>query len=432
MKVGIIGAGMAGLSCADFLGRRGIEVAVFDRTSIPGGRCVTEKIDGYNIDAGAQFFFNKDIQTRQLAFRLGLKSSCLPLKKPFGFLKRGRINDFIPSLDSLPRYFWSFFNYDGTSSGEKLQWLRFAAWVKTKGNLSWNGSPKGQMFNGYNVKEVICEKFGKKFCENFISPLVSSWFLKEPQEISAKAGLVFLAALLSGQWVTMGGVGYFSKKVAQKIKKIRLKQEVSKVEADEKSAMMRVGEKEFRFDQIVVATDAVDAANLLKWAPVSKELEKIKYSPAPIVVHALDRRPERIANRYCILAPKKEGRPYVSVVNSSAKFIGNVPPRGTALSWFISGSKGASWIKEPDNLLLERIDHEAKGLFLGYPEPKFTRIIRWKRAMVAPSPGITVNIGTRVNSRLYLAGSYLYSRGVEGAILSGRKAGQAIRETQGR
>ncbi|WP_333927659.1 FAD-dependent oxidoreductase [Sphingomonas sp. LR55] len=45
MRIGIVGAGMAGLSCAQALRRQGHAVVLFDKGRGPGGRMSTRRID---------------------------------------------------------------------------------------------------------------------------------------------------------------------------------------------------------------------------------------------------------------------------------------------------------------------------------------------------------------------------------------------------
>jgi predicted NAD/FAD-dependent oxidoreductase len=60
MKVAIIGAGMAGLSCADLLQHKGHCVALFDKGRGAGGRmssrCLATPLGEVTIDHGAQYF----------------------------------------------------------------------------------------------------------------------------------------------------------------------------------------------------------------------------------------------------------------------------------------------------------------------------------------------------------------------------------------
>jgi predicted NAD/FAD-dependent oxidoreductase len=64
MRIGIIGAGMAGLACAEGLARAGHEVALFDKGRGPGGRMSTRRIatsaGEAQFDHGAQYFTARD------------------------------------------------------------------------------------------------------------------------------------------------------------------------------------------------------------------------------------------------------------------------------------------------------------------------------------------------------------------------------------
>lgn len=73
MRIGIVGAGIAGLACADGLTRQGHDVVLFDKGRGPGGRMSTRRIetaDGTaHFDHGAQYFTARDprfaLQVRQ-------------------------------------------------------------------------------------------------------------------------------------------------------------------------------------------------------------------------------------------------------------------------------------------------------------------------------------------------------------------------------
>jgi predicted NAD/FAD-dependent oxidoreductase len=56
MSVVVVGAGIAGLMCARRLVDEGRDVAVLERTAVPGGRVATERFGGAVFDTGAQFF----------------------------------------------------------------------------------------------------------------------------------------------------------------------------------------------------------------------------------------------------------------------------------------------------------------------------------------------------------------------------------------
>lgn len=55
-KIAIIGAGIAGLSCANSLQGAGFVVTIFDKSRGPSGRMSTRRGDGWQCDHGAQYF----------------------------------------------------------------------------------------------------------------------------------------------------------------------------------------------------------------------------------------------------------------------------------------------------------------------------------------------------------------------------------------
>ena len=56
MRVGIVGAGIAGLACAERLAERAIGVSLFDKGNRPGGRLASVTIGEMAWDLGAQSF----------------------------------------------------------------------------------------------------------------------------------------------------------------------------------------------------------------------------------------------------------------------------------------------------------------------------------------------------------------------------------------
>ena len=53
----IVGAGLAGLTCAKVLAERGVEVVVFEASDGVGGRVRTDERDGFLLDRGFQVYF---------------------------------------------------------------------------------------------------------------------------------------------------------------------------------------------------------------------------------------------------------------------------------------------------------------------------------------------------------------------------------------
>ena len=59
-KVGVIGAGIAGLTCARVLVDHGLDVTLFDKGRAPGGRTSRRRAEPFHFDHGAQYFTARD------------------------------------------------------------------------------------------------------------------------------------------------------------------------------------------------------------------------------------------------------------------------------------------------------------------------------------------------------------------------------------
>lgn len=76
--IAVVGAGIAGVSCASVLQEAGVKISLFDKSSGPSGRMSTRHRDGWQCDHGAQYFtarhpdFRAEVARWQLAGVAGL------------------------------------------------------------------------------------------------------------------------------------------------------------------------------------------------------------------------------------------------------------------------------------------------------------------------------------------------------------------------
>ena len=58
MRIGVLGGGVAGLSCASLLADKGFDVTLFEKEGRIGGLCRSTVVDGYTFDFCGGHVFN--------------------------------------------------------------------------------------------------------------------------------------------------------------------------------------------------------------------------------------------------------------------------------------------------------------------------------------------------------------------------------------
>lgn len=91
--VAVVGAGIAGMSCARRLRQAGRHVVLFDKGRRPGGRVSTRRADVMRFDHGAQFFTARDPRFAELVAELERDGAVARWQGPFATLRAGERGD---------------------------------------------------------------------------------------------------------------------------------------------------------------------------------------------------------------------------------------------------------------------------------------------------------------------------------------------------
>ena len=98
----VIGGGIAGLSTAYELARRGVMPVVLERASRSGGVILSEEVDGFTIDAGPDSLLVQKPDGIKLCEELGLGSQLVPTKPPrLAYIQRGGRLHALPAASVL-------------------------------------------------------------------------------------------------------------------------------------------------------------------------------------------------------------------------------------------------------------------------------------------------------------------------------------------
>lgn len=101
MNIGIIGGGIAGLTTAYELSKRGYKVSVFERNAGLGGQMATFEVGGERLEKFYHHIFTGDVDLIRLIEELGLSQKLRWLESRVGNYYQGKIYPFATPLDLL-------------------------------------------------------------------------------------------------------------------------------------------------------------------------------------------------------------------------------------------------------------------------------------------------------------------------------------------
>ena len=168
MKIGIIGGGVAGLTAAYELAKKGHSVTVFEKEAELGGQAATFPIEETRLERFYHHLFTSDRHILQLIDELGLSPRMRWIDSQVGLFHGGKVYDFVTPLDllrftplSLPNRLWAGF--------VSVYLQRQADWRK---------------YEGITAKEWLERYAGKSVYNAIWEPLLRSKFGDSYDEVS--------------------------------------------------------------------------------------------------------------------------------------------------------------------------------------------------------------------------------------------------------
>lgn len=101
MRIGIIGAGIAGLTAALKLSNEGHEIILYEGAPFLGGQASTFDVGGGRLEKGYHHLFTSDTDIIDLINELGLESQLAWISSSVGIFYGGKIYDFVTPVDLL-------------------------------------------------------------------------------------------------------------------------------------------------------------------------------------------------------------------------------------------------------------------------------------------------------------------------------------------
>ncbi|KMT03686.1 hypothetical protein BVRB_8g190230 [Beta vulgaris subsp. vulgaris] len=426
----IIGGGLAGLSAATHLHSSNIPFLLLESSDGVGGRVRTDIVDGFRLDRGFQIFITAYPEAKKL-----LNYSSLNLQKFYSGARVYFNGGFFTVADParhLMDSVWSLFNPIGSVFDKLLIGLaRVRVLIKSDEEIFRSDEvPVMELLKKSGFSDSIIDRFFRPFFGGV-------FFDTELETTSRLFDFIFKCLALGDNTLPAKGIGEIPDQLAAKLPSdcIRLNSRVVSVEFDdegEKGVVVRLdnGEKLRSEIGVIIAVeqpevDKLLAGNLIEG--VSKPGNDKPGRSTVCLYFSSDR--DKIPTSDPVLFLNGSGRGIVNNMFFATNVARLYGPPDKAL---VSVSLIGLFEDESDDELIGKVVRELGGWFgesvvEGW---KHLRTYRVRFAQPNQSPPTDLMKSPRIGAgfRLYLCGDYQTSATFDGALVSGRRAVEALLE----
>ncbi|MEW5946735.1 MAG: NAD(P)/FAD-dependent oxidoreductase [bacterium] len=431
-RVAVVGAGIAGLGAAYSLGVRGFEAEVFEREERPGGRMLTDRsVEGFAVDAGAQFFYDVYENTFRLCRELGIAGRLEKFESPYGVFRDGKIH----RLDPPAKNPLSLFAFGGLSPRAKAKLFRLIPVLAVNyRRLSLNHPERWERLDRADCAAYSLRHLSRELLEYLVQPLISGLCLGEPERVSAVvmlSGLKF--QMLSRLYALRGGIDVLPRTLAERCR-VHYGTPVTRIVLGGGAARGVAvggdgGARTLEYDAVVCAVPGDAAPGLIPDAPpqILSFLKSVEYSTGIIAAFGLGEK--LFKETYAVAVPRASGMSVTALSENTNKSPSSAPAgKGVALA-FLSGRASGEMLDSHDDAVAAAALREIAAIIPGAPEPVFSRVYRWKPGLVLFNPGYVSEMNRfRREERnvrgLFFAGDYMMTASVEGSLTSGLQAAE--------
>lgn len=426
--IAVIGAGPAGLAAAWSLGEAGRRVRVYEASDRVGGRLRTEEVAGALADPAVQLLSDGYDRTRMLVDRLGQGSRLVEVPgrdavwrdgRPHG-LRYGSVTSMATS-GALP-------------AGLKLRMgMRYLPFLERHEEVLDLNAPARAVAAGLG-SESIAEwgrrELGDDFVELLVYPLLAAYYGVTPEETSAA---LFHALAAAGRKVRIlgirGGAGALAEGMAASLRgrgvDLRVAAPVESIRATAEGVILSVAGESMEHEAVVVAVPPGEAARLVP----SAGLSGVRTRSTATLVLATEGPTE--TGWFGLSVPRTEpaGDRIAAICVQEEKGVGLGGPGSGALLVIPAPAEGERWAEMDARTVLGAALPAVERLLPGTrARVREARLVRVSGGFL-PGPGHfrrVADLGGSLPPRLALAGDYLVSPTVEGAVRSGLAAAGRI------
>jgi protoporphyrinogen/coproporphyrinogen III oxidase len=437
----IIGAGISGLTVAHALAKAGKDVIVLESSGNIGGKIVTERIDGYLLEAGPNSLRVENQETVDLIEECGLSSRAIeanPNSNKRYILKNGEWMK-IPSNpgEAISTSLFSF--------GSKLRILAEPFILKTK-------------LDDESAASFISRRLGKEIFDYAADPFISGIYAGDPHKLSMRYAFPSMwraeqdhGSLIKG--MMKGRRKSIEKKVRTRVisfpgglseliialrtslsQRLHMHDGALKIDRSQKGFVVISATGTFESKKIIFAMPAYDLAAMLQsiTPDLSKILSKVNYPPVAVVYLGYNNDQfAQIPEGFGGLIPSKENRKILGVIFSSSNFPNRAPDGHSLLTILMGGARNPEIAEWPDKIIIETAVSELSDLLKPNGAPRFHHLRLWKRAIPQYNVGYGAVLGAieqaeQNNPGLHFIGNYRGGISVGACIQNATELGNRL------
>ena len=398
MTVGIIGAGISGLTLAWELQRLGVDYQLWEASTEPGGYIRSRRDTGsdstktYLRELGPNSLLG-DADLLLWLDELGLTPQ-LTFSKPV----------------SKARYIFRDGQYRQMPSGPpSLVFGNFFS-LKTKLAILRERNNKTTSPPGETLAQFFRRRFTDEIVDYALAPFVAGIYAGDPERLLVSETFPILLryerdygsvlrGLIKNQATASRRQSFSFREGMEMLPNALAAQLTSLSLNDPVKYIGRVGTTEWlvesatgiqTVDRLVLATGTDAAARLVghpdlnnRYAAFAEALRQVEYPPMTAVHSAYKRADVRHPlNGFGGLNPKKEGRFAAGHIWSSSTFDGRCPDDEVLFTTFVGGQASEANARQPDDVIARNVHQELADAFgISATEPTFRAIYRWERAI---------------------------------------------------
>lgn len=412
----IVGSGLAGLSCAKHLARQGFSFLIVEAEDAVGGRVRSDYVNGYTLDRGFQVLLTA---YPEAASTLDYKSLDL---KPF--LPGALINDgkyFIRLSDPFkdPSCLLSMMVSNIASLADKLRvaYLRQKVMASTIEDIF--SQPDKTILQ--SLKDA---GFSDTMINRFFRPFFGGITLDNTLSGSSRMFEFVYKMMAEGQvMIPAGGMGKISQQLACELPpdSIRLNCQVASIDQDKSQVTLTNGET-ILGRSIVLATDGANASKL------SSAVEAPPSNMATCLYFSADVAP--INEPVLVLNGADQAGPInnLAVLTNVAKAYAPAGKHLISVTVLGQSPGGADLDQAYEEQLIKDVMSQAKSWF-GKQVDGWQHLKSYRIANALPNqspPWLEKARPVRLGKALYACGDFRENASINGALISGRKAAEAL------